>query len=96
MRFAIAAIVAAGLVIAPAVAQETNEANVATATNAVENVGDNVAAVPPVPTTAPPATTAPAVEPAAAPARDRDRGGSFPWGILGLIGLVGLLGRIRT
>jgi hypothetical protein len=93
MRLAIAAIVAAGLVMAPAAAQETNEANM-TAVNETENVADNVAAVPPSPTTAPPVAAAPVAEPQAAPSRDG--GGGFPWGIIGLVGLAGLLGRVRS
>ena len=102
MRFAIAAMVAAGLAWAPAVAQETNQANTTAPTTVVtgpdttlNNVAQPALPVSDEAATVDPMAPAPdAVEPAAEP-EDRDDGG-FPWGLIGLVGLLGLLGRSRS
>lgn len=94
-HFIIAAIVAAGLAAAPALGQETNQANTAVPANAAENVADNQIGEPVLPVTNEPAVAEPFTEPALAPAPARERDGGFPWGLIGLVGLVGLLGRSR-
>ena len=93
-------LVAAALIAAPALAQDTNnaadantvavvpDANAADA-NAVAIDPNAVAPLPPATTEPMPVETAPAPEPA-----DDDDG--IPWGLVGLVGLIGLLGRKRS
>ena len=99
MRIAQAAL-AAALLAAPAVAQDTT--NTAAAPAPVEgtetapatemNTTNEIVLAPGEATTAMP--VAPMEPVAPAPVEDEDDGG-FPWGVLGLIGLIGLLGRKR-
>lgn len=97
MRFTIAAVVAAGLVAAPAIAQDTNQTNTAAPTETAEPAPGN-AVVDPLPAADEPAAVATPLEPAeptdGTVTGRRERG--FPWGLIGLIGLIGLLGRRRS
>ena len=100
MRIALAAIAAAVLA-APAIAQDTTNAaadpapveSTETAPATEMNATNEIVLAPGEATTAMPVAP---MEPAApAPVRDEDDEGGFPWGVLGLIGLIGLLGRKR-
>ena len=98
IRFAIAAIVAAGLATAPAVAQDVNEVNTAAPADTVATTPENAVGEPVLPVTnAPVAVTEPVApaETADVPVTGR-REASFPWGLIGLVGLIGLLGRRRS